>query len=111
MNDTYSVVYSSQAMNDLKKIYLYISNVLLVPKTAERQVNRIRETIRSLDFMPSRYCLVDNEPWKSMKMHKVTAGNFIIFYTVDDSCFTVTVIRIFYGGRDIEKLVSDTEIE
>ena len=49
MNDTYSIVYSSQAMNDLKEIYMYISNVLLVPKTAERQINRIRETITEIE--------------------------------------------------------------
>lgn len=68
MSDSYNVVYSPQALNDLKDIYAYIAQELLVPDTARNQVNRIRKEIRSLDFMPSRYALVDWEPWKSMGM-------------------------------------------
>ena len=38
----------------------------------------------SPDFMPSRYSLVDWEPWKSMGMHKVPVDNFVVYYTVND---------------------------
>ena len=54
MSDSYNVVYSPQALNDLKDIYAYIAQELFVPDTARNQVNRIRKEIRSLDFMPSR---------------------------------------------------------
>ena len=70
MSDPYNVVYSPEALSDLKDIYAYIAQELMVPDTALNQVNRIRKEIRSLDFMPSRYALVDWEPWKSMGMHK-----------------------------------------
>ena len=93
MSDSYNVVYSPQALNDLKDIYAYIAQELFVPDTARNQVNRIRKEIRSLDFMPSRYALVDWEPWKSMGMHKVPVDNFVVFYTVDSDSMTVTVIR------------------
>ena len=106
MRDSYNVVYSPQALNDLKDIYAYIAQELLVPDTARNQVNRIRKEIRSLDFMPSRYSLVDWEPWKSMGMHKVPVDNFVVFYTVDSDSMTVTVIRIVYGGRDIESIAA-----
>ena len=108
MSDIYSVIYSSEARNDIKEIYSYIAFELLVPGTAEGQVNRIRKTIRSLDFMPSRNPVVDWEPWKSMGMHKVLVDNFAVFYTVDDVSFTVTIIRIVYGGRDIQGMASKT---
>ena len=104
MSDSYSVVYSPEALNDLKDIYAYIAQELLVPDTALNQVNRIRKEIRSLDFMPSRYALVDWEPWKSMGMHKVPVDNFVVFYTVDSDSMTVAIIRIVYGGRDIESI-------
>lgn len=65
MSDTYSVIYSPEARNDIKEIYSYIAFELLVPGTAEGQVNRIRKTIRSLDFMSSRNPIVESEPWKS----------------------------------------------
>lgn len=106
MSDSYSVVYSPEAMDDLREIYSYIAFTLLVPETAEKQVNRIRKEVRSLDFMPSRYSHVDWEPWKSMGMHKVPVDNFVVYYTVNDDSRTVTVIRIFYGGRDVANIVN-----
>lgn len=104
MSDPYNVVYSPEALSDLKDIYAYIAQELMVPDTALNQVNRIRKEIRSLDFMPSRYALVDWEPWKSMGMHKVPVDNFVVFYTVDSDSMTVVIIRIVYGGRDIESI-------
>lgn len=106
MSDIYSVIYSPEAVDDLREIYLYIAFTLKVPDTAENQVNRIRKEIRSLDFMPSRYSIVDWEPWKSMKMYKVPVDNFVVYYTVNDSDSTVTVIRIFYGGRDVKNIIN-----
>ena len=62
------------------------------------------KSIRSLDFMPARYTLVEWEPWHSMKMHQLPVDNFIVYYLVDDEKRTVTVVRIFYGGRDIDNM-------
>ena len=109
MSEPYRIVYSPQALEDLKDIYAYISEELQVPDTARNQVNRIREKIRSLDFMPMRYAIVDWEPWKSMKMHKIPVDIFIVFYIVDMNSMTVTVIRIVYGGRDIQGITTQKE--
>lgn len=106
MSDPYNVVYSPEALSDLKDIYAYIAQKLMAPDTALNQVNRIRKEIRSLDFMPSRYALVDWEPWKSMGMRKVPVDNFVVFYTVDSNSMTVVIIRIVYGGRDIESIAA-----
>ncbi len=84
MTDSYDVSYSADAFSDLREIYLYIANELLVPETAVAQVGRIKREIRSLDFMPARYVLIEWEPWHSMGMHQLTVDNFIIYYFVDD---------------------------
>lgn len=105
MSDTYSIIYSSEAKDDLREIYSYIAYDLQALETAEGQVNRIRKEIRSLDFIPSRYAVVDWEPWKSMGMHRVPVDNFIVYYVVNNGSRTITVIRIFYGGRDIEDII------
>lgn len=105
MSDTYSIIYSSEAKDDLREIYSYIAYDLQALETAESQVNRIRKEIRSLDFIPSRYAVVDWEPWKSMGMHRVPVDNFIVYYVVNNGSRTITVIRIFYGGRDIEDII------
>ena len=102
MSESFSVIYSPEAVNDLREIYTYIAYKLLVPKTAEGQINRIRDIIRSLDFMPLRYPIVDWEPWKNIEMHKLPIDNFIVFYIVSNEKHLVTIVRILYGGRDIK---------
>lgn len=105
MSENYNVIYSPEALDDVRKIYSYIAFDLKVPSTAKKQVEHIRKEIRSLDFMPMRYVLVDWEPWKSMQMHKVPVDNFVVYYTVDTESLTVTVIRIFYCGQDVENII------
>ena len=51
MTDGYRVGYSVDALDDLREIYAYIANELLVPETDVAQVERIRKEVRSLDFM------------------------------------------------------------
>lgn len=109
MTDGYRVGYSVDALDDLREIYAYIANELLVPETAVAQVERIRKEVRSLDFMPARYALVSWEPWHSMKMHQLPIDNFIVYYLVDDKNRAVTVVRIFYSGRDIEEIINSNK--
>lgn len=109
MTENYTVSYSGDALNDLREIYTYIANELLVPETAAAQVGRIRKEVRSLDFMSARYALVEWEPWHSMGMYQFPVNNFIVYYLVDDEAGTVTVVRVFYGGRDIEGIVNSHE--
>lgn len=106
MNDTYSVSYSPEAKDDLREIYSYIAFELEVPDTAQWQVDRIRNEIRALDFMPARYSVVDWEPWMSMGMHRMSVDNYVVYYAIDDKSQMVTVIRIFHGGRDVEGIIN-----
>lgn len=107
MSDSYVVVYSPKALEDLKDIYAYIAYELQEQDIALAQINRIRKEVRSLDIFPSHYCVVDWEPWKSMGMHKVPVDNFIVFYRIEMNANTVIVVRILYGGRDIEKIAQE----
>ena len=109
MTDSYNVGYSVDALDDLREIYSYIANELLVPETAAAQLGRIRKKVRTLDFMPARYALVSWEPWHSMKIHQLTIDNFIVYYLIDYEKRSVTVVRIFYDGRDIEGIVNSNK--
>ena len=46
MTDSYKVGYSVDALDDLREIYSYIANELLVPETATAQLGRIRKEVR-----------------------------------------------------------------
>lgn len=100
----YRVEYSQEALVDIKSIYTYISQILHAPLTARRQVNRIRKEIRDLEAFPTRYVLVEWEPWASMKMHRLPIDNYVVFYLVNEQAMAVKIVRIVYGGRNLEDL-------
>ena len=42
-----------------------------------------------------------------MGIRKLPVGHYVVYYQVNATDQTVTVIRIFYGGRDVEHIVSE----
>lgn len=107
MTNKYSVIYSSAAREDLFAIRRYIAEKLKAPTTAAKLAKRIRDSIKELDVSPERYARVDWEPWHSMNMRHYPVGNYEVFYAVDNENTIVTIIRIFYGGRDIENIIAN----
>lgn len=108
MSDIYKVSYSPAAQDDIRAIYTYIAFELEAEQAARGQVDRIRDAVRKLDTMPERHETVGWEPWSSMGMRKLPVDNYIVFYVVDNDDKTVIVIRVFYGGRNIEGIVQET---
>lgn len=108
--DTFYIKITDEASLDLIQIYNYIANELKVPKIAAKQVDRIRKTIQSLDVLPLRNPIVSWEPWKSKFYRQVPIDNFIAYYATDEKQQIVTVLRIFYGKRNIETLIQDSSL-
>ena len=79
MSESYTVVLSPQAIEDLRSIYSYIAYELQVPNIAQEQINRIRNGIRALDFLPFRYPIVNWEPWHSEQTHQFSIDHFTFF--------------------------------
>ena len=107
MSETYTIKYSTKAINDLRDIYSYIAFNLQAPETAAKMVRRIRNSIKELDFMPERNPILDWEPWNSLNTHKMRVGNYLVFYNVDPLQSSVSIVRIVYGKRDIAKALSE----
>ena len=105
MTDAYSVRYAPAAKEDLKSIYGYIAYTLQERSTAARKAGCICKAIRSLDAMPERHRAVEWEPWASLGMRMMPVDNYVIYYLVDKEKRTVTVVRIFYGGRNVEEII------
>ena len=104
----FNVVYSSEARQDLRDIYEYIAYELLEPDTAAGQTNRIMKVARSLEQMPMRHRLYEEEPWHSQGLRFLPVDNYLIFYLPDETNNIVNIIRIMYGGRDVKKQLDDT---
>ena len=103
----YKIEITEKAKIDLRGIYEYIAYNLLSPVNANNLLSRLESSIMSLDSMPLRFRLYDKEPWKSRGLRIMSVDNFVIFYIADKESTTVTIIRVMYGGRDIEKRLSE----
>ena len=103
----FRVVYSAEARQDLRDIYQYIAYELLAPEAAARQTNRIMKASRSLEQMTMRYRLYEEEPWHSLGLRVLPVDNYLVFYLPDEINAIVSIIRIMYGGRDIDKQLND----
>ena len=78
------------------------------PDTAAGQTNRIMKAARSLEQMPMRHRLYEEEPWHSQGLRFLPVDNYLIFYLPDETNNIVNIIRIMYGGRDVKKQLDDT---
>ena len=74
-----------------------------MPETATKQVQRIMNAIHSLDEMPLRFRLYDNEPWYSQGLRFFSVNNYLVFYLPDKKQNMVNIVRIMYSGRNIDK--------
>lgn len=107
---SYTVKYSQQARNDIQSIYEYITFKLLSPDTAVAQIQRIYKTVRSLDEMPMRFRLYENEPWHSKGLRVAQTDNYLILYLPKEEINEVYIVRIVYGGRDLTKQLQSMEL-
>lgn len=53
--------------------------------------------------MPEKYRIYDKEPWKSRGLHILPVDNYVVLYIPDTDTKVVTILRIMYSGRDIDK--------
>ncbi len=107
MTEEYQVIYSAAALDDLRSIFTYIAYELLAGRAAQNQIARIRREIRKLDLFPEKHERVDWEPWTSMGVRKMPVDNYVVYYMVGNETKTVTIVRIFHGGRDVEHIIKD----
>ena len=105
----WNIRYTLSAKQDLRDILDYVSEELLEPAAPRRLVSQIMEEIGKLNQMPERHRVYEKEPWRSRGLRVFPVKKYLVFYLPDPSLHEVTVVRIFYGGRDIRTQLSETE--
>ena len=91
-----------QAEEDLRGIFEYIAYELHSFQNAVGQRGRLEEEIGSLERMPDRYRAYEREPWFSRGLRIMPVDNYLVFYIPCRDTQTVDVIRVQYGGRDLD---------
>ncbi|MCL2050480.1 MAG: type II toxin-antitoxin system RelE/ParE family toxin [Lachnospiraceae bacterium] len=103
---TYKVQLTEEAKVDLRGIYEYIAFTLLEPGIAKNIKERIIAGLKSLSYMPEKFSLYHEEPWKSKGPRRINIGNYSGFYLIAGKY--VQVIRILYSGRDISSVLQES---
>ena len=67
------------------------------PENANAQLSRLEDRINKLDNLPKRFPKYKNE------IRFMPVDNYLVFYTVDDVSKNVSILRVMYGKRNIEK--------
>lgn len=99
---TFRVEISDQADMDLRDIYQYIAFELQSPENAGKQLDRLEKKILSLDRMPKRFRKYEKEPWYGRGLRIMPVDHYCVFYIPNEEKAVVTIIRVMYGGRDME---------
>lgn len=98
----YDVVISNQAETDLRGIFEYIAFTLQERQTASEQLGRLEKSIKSLEQMPRRFRAYGKEPWHNRGLRIMPVDHYLVFYIPDDNRQSVSIVRVMYGGRDID---------
>jgi len=107
----YRVEIGIQAQADITDIVRYIGQVLLEPRTAGNLYRLLKEEILSLKQMPERCLYEDDDRLRALGIRKLLVKNYQVLYFVDTERQLVQVARVVYAGRDISRLLDETEFE
>ncbi|MBQ9436989.1 MAG: type II toxin-antitoxin system RelE/ParE family toxin [Lachnospiraceae bacterium] len=97
---TYTVRITRQAREHLRGIKKHIAEELLAPDAAKNTISAIKKEIKSLDKMPERIKLTDEEPWRSEGIHRMRVKNYYVYFWIDEENSKVQVTSVIYVARD-----------
>ncbi len=96
----YQITLTPQAIEQIHQTMLYIAQTLQEPQSANSWEDLLYQEISDLNFMPSRYPLTEEEPWRTYGIHKMPVKNFLVYYLIDEENKNVSVTAVIYGRRD-----------
>ena len=108
---SYAVEITEQADADLRGIFEYIAFDLQSLQNAAGQLSRLEKNILSLDEMPDRFRRYEKEPWRSRGLRLMPVDHYCVFYILDTEKQAVRIIRVMYGGRDIDAQLAEFTTE
>lgn len=105
----YKIVFTPYAKNQINGIYNYIADELINPIAVEKTIRAIEASVMNLDQMPQRIKIVDNEPWRSQGIRRLTVKNFSVYFWINEDKLEVHVVAVAYARRNQVGVLSDIE--
>ena len=109
--DSYKIIITPDAEEDLLELRNYIADVLLARDTARNYIRTIRKEIGTLSEMPAKYKPVDDEPWHSRGIRRIMANNFFVYYRIDEDRKLVYILNVIYARRDQLRMLGQMNID
>ena len=96
----YLIKITEPAEKDLQDAAKYIAVELKNASAAVRLLDATYEAVYSLEEMPTRHALVDDESLAGRGIRFFPVHNYLVFYVVREETKTVFIERFLYGRRD-----------
>lgn len=100
--DTYKIIFTNTAKNELKSIYLYISKKLMMNNSAKKLMKKIEKNIFMLKENPYSARKVRVKPYE-YEYHRLVIDKYIVLYRVNENNKEVVIYRVLYEKRDYLK--------
>ena len=104
MGLTFKITYSEQFDKDIQDIHAYIVGNLRNPEAASSQIFRLFSSAESLALFPKRN-RVRMKDTHGNDIRLMPVDNYVIAYSINEAEHVVNVSRVFYGRRDIDRLI------
>ncbi len=99
----YLIEFTSKAIADLEKIYVYIANELFNPDAAQNLLDNFEKKIMILRSYPFSSNVVQDTYLRKKGYRKLVIDHYLIFYLVDENEKKVRIMRVLYGAQQYER--------
>ena len=104
-NMVYRLIVSKDAHLDIDSIIDYISGRLSNVTAAIGFLDDVEKSYRNIVENPFMYSYCNDDKLRNQGYRKIPIKNYTILYLVDEEAQTVTVMRVFYSGRNYPELL------
>ena len=88
-----------RALQDLENIYHYIAQELVEPRTALQLVNKLEESILSLETFPHRCPERQIGAYAHRGYRQLLVKNYTVIFRIDEAHKQVLVVTVRYARR------------
>ena len=111
MMKTYQVEITKYAYKQMRDIARYVKIKLKNPDAAEKLLNDLKTAAISLEKMPHRIPLTDEQPWRSEGIRKIQVKNYLMYFWIDEIRSIVYITAVIYGQREQKRQLSKMEMQ
>jgi plasmid stabilization system protein ParE len=104
----YCVDITEPAEQDIREAVRYIAEDLQNQIAADHLLSDVADAINSLEEMPLRHALADDEVLAERGIRLLYVHNYLVLYAVREERQAVAIVRFLYGRRDWAIILKET---